>query len=198
MDSPQPLREWAALVTRLTPPGGRSAFYRGTGDESLISADKRTTVALLYPRGNPSNAPYEQSLPAIEAAVEQATIAGAPVELTGQPVLSGRNSGAQRGPAYETAIGALGALVVLALVFGSFLAFAPLLMAAVAIPTTFLLVRGVTSLTDVSFIVQFLVALAAPVLSLQLRPAARRGLRCGYRAAGRGARPGRCRRRRTC
>jgi RND superfamily putative drug exporter len=49
--------------------------------------------------------------------------------------------------------------VVLALVFGSFLAFVPLLMAAVAIPTTFLLVRGITSLTDVSFIVQFLVAL---------------------------------------
>ncbi|MGI5519949.1 MMPL family transporter [Micromonospora sp. CA-259024] len=159
VDNPQTLQEWGTLVQRLTPQGGRSVYYRGSGDESLLSADKRTTVAMLYPRGNPSNAPYEQSLPAIETAVKSATVAGAPVELTGQPVLSGRNSGAQPSPVYETALGALGALIVLALVFGSFLAFVPVLMAVVAIPTTFLLVRGVTGVTDVSFIVQFLVAL---------------------------------------
>jgi RND superfamily putative drug exporter len=159
VDSPATLREWDALITRLTPPGGRSVHYRGPGDASLLSADKRTTVALLYPRAAPTNAPYEQALPAIEQAVKRATVAGAPVELTGQPVLSGRNSGARPSPVYETAIGAVGALIVLALVFGSFLALVPLAMAAVAIPTTFLLVRGVTEVTDVSFIAQFLVAL---------------------------------------
>src|SRR5213078_1354747 len=43
--------------------------------------------------------------------------------------------------------------------FGSFLAFIPLVMAIPAILTTFLLVYGLTAFTDVSPIVQFLVAL---------------------------------------
>src|SRR5439155_275662 len=61
--------------------------------------------------------------------------------------------------ALETMVAALGALVVLAFVFASFMAFVPLLMALVAIPTTFLLVWPLASVTDVSVIVQFLVAL---------------------------------------
>jgi putative drug exporter of the RND superfamily len=59
----------------------------------------------------------------------------------------------------ETFVGGLGALAVLAFVFASFLAFLPLLMAAVSILTTLLVVYGLTEITDVSFIVQFLVAL---------------------------------------
>ncbi|MEO3743012.1 MMPL family transporter [Plantactinospora sp. B5E13] len=159
VDRPEVRRQWDALLESVTPPGGRSVSYGGPGSESLVSADRRTTVALVYPPATPSNAPYERWLPDIETAVAQARIADAPVELTGQPVLSGRNSGAQRSPIYETLIGAVGALCVLILVFGSGLAIVPVLMAAVAIPTTFLLVRGVTELTDVSFIVQFLVTL---------------------------------------
>ncbi|MFI2209330.1 MMPL family transporter [Streptomyces sp. NPDC020141] len=158
-DSPDVRGQWGDLIAKVTPEGGRSVSYASTGDDSLLSEDRRTTVALVYPPANPTNAPYEQSLPAIKKTVEQTKISGAQVELTGQPVLSGRDSGAQRGPIYETLIGALGALVVLALVFTSGLAIVPLLMAAVAIPTTFLLVRGITGITDVSFIVQFLVAL---------------------------------------
>ncbi len=56
-------------------------------------------------------------------------------------------------------IGGLGALAVLAFVFASFLAFMPLIMALVAIPTTFLLIGGLTYVTPVNFIVEFLVAL---------------------------------------
>jgi len=59
----------------------------------------------------------------------------------------------------ETLVGAVGALCVLGFVFGSFLALVPLLIAAVAILTTFLAVLGLTGLVEVSFIVQFLVAL---------------------------------------
>jgi len=59
----------------------------------------------------------------------------------------------------ETLIGAAGALVVLAFVFASAVAVMPLLMAVVTILTTFLLVSGMTHLTSVSFIIQFLVAL---------------------------------------
>ena len=59
----------------------------------------------------------------------------------------------------ETLFGALGALAVLVFVFASFLALVPLMIAAVSILTTFLLVLGLTYLTDVSFVVQFLIAL---------------------------------------
>ncbi|SEQ07742.1 putative drug exporter of the RND superfamily [Streptomyces sp. yr375] len=159
LDSAAVREQWGDLIAKVTPQGGRSVSYATAGGDALVSQDKRTTVALVYPPANRSNVPYEQSLPQIKAAVGQARIAGAQVELTGQPVLSGRDSGAQRSPIYETLIGALGALVVLGLVFASGLAIVPLLMALVAIPTTFLLVRGITTVTDVSFIVQYLVAL---------------------------------------
>ncbi|MFC0599878.1 MMPL family transporter [Streptomyces palmae] len=159
LDNGEVREQWGDLIAEVTPEGGRSVSYAGPGGESLVSRDKRTTVALVYPPAAPSETPYAQSLPGIRTVVEHTRIAGAPVELTGQPILSGRDSGAARSPIHETLIGALGALVVLALVFASGLAIAPLLMAAVAIPTTFLLVRGITGITDVSFIVQFLVAL---------------------------------------
>ena len=53
----------------------------------------------------------------------------------------------------------MGALVVLTFVFASFLAVVPLVMAIVSILTTFLLLLGLTQLTAVSPIVQFLIAL---------------------------------------
>jgi len=59
----------------------------------------------------------------------------------------------------ESMLGALGALVVLAFVFASFLAFVPLVMAGISILTTFLALNGLTHLTTVSQIVEFLIAL---------------------------------------
>ena len=56
-------------------------------------------------------------------------------------------------------IGGAGALLVLAFVFASFLALVPLMVAAVSILTTFLVVLGLTYLTQVSFVVEFLIAL---------------------------------------
>jgi RND superfamily putative drug exporter len=58
-----------------------------------------------------------------------------------------------------TLIGGLGALVVLAFVFGSLLALAPLLVAAVSILATFLVVVVLTTFTQVNVIVEYLVAL---------------------------------------
>ena len=52
-----------------------------------------------------------------------------------------------------------GALVVLALVFGSLLAVLPLVVAAVSILGTYLALLGLTTVTDVIFVVQYLVAL---------------------------------------
>ena len=72
---------------------------------------------------------------------------------------AGESEGDGTGVLLGTLLAALGALLVLVFVFRSFMALVPLLMALVAIPTTFLLVWPVASVTDVSVIVQFLVAL---------------------------------------
>jgi RND superfamily putative drug exporter len=80
--------------------------------------------------------------------------------VTGTDVLFAQSSkAAGPGVLAETIVGGLGALVVLAVVFGSALAAVPLLKAAVAILVTFLAVWGLTTVTEVSFVVQFLVAL---------------------------------------
>jgi RND superfamily putative drug exporter len=88
------------------------------------------------------------------------TVGGAPVHLTGYDALA-NETGGNEGPGVllEALLGGLGALVVLAFVFGSWLAIIPLFMAVPAILTSFLLVYGLTAVTDVSPIVQFLIAL---------------------------------------
>ena len=85
--------------------------------------------------------------------------AGFEVGLTSYGLLSA--GGETEGPSVlvETLVGATGALAVLVFVFASFLALVPMVVAAVSILTTFLLVLGLTYLTDVSFVVQFLVSL---------------------------------------
>jgi RND superfamily putative drug exporter len=82
------------------------------------------------------------------------------VRITGIDALE-QTTGGDNGPGVllEAVLGGLGALVVLGFVFASLLALVPILMAVVAIMTTFLLVWGLTGITDVSPIVQFLVAL---------------------------------------
>ena len=84
---------------------------------------------------------------------------GYTVGRTGLQELS--DSGSSDGPGVfaETMFGALGALAVLAFVFASLLALVPMIIAAVSILTTLLVVLGLTYIADVSFIVQFLVAL---------------------------------------
>src|SRR5262249_54409357 len=81
--------------------------------------------------------------------------------LTGYAQLASGGGDSNSGPSVleETLIGALGALAVLAFVFASLLAFVPLLIAAVSILTTFLIVLLLTTFADVSFVVQFLIAL---------------------------------------
>ena len=93
------------------------------------------------------------------------TVGGAPVDITGVEAL--RAAGAAAEGAGDTSVtlllevllAGLGSLIVLAFVFGSFMALVPLLMAAVAVPTTFLLVWPLTTVTDVNVVIQFLVAL---------------------------------------
>ncbi len=148
----------AAVAAAL--PRARVASYASTGNRAFVSADGRVTFAMVYPFGPRSGPGAVSVAPAITRALAGHTVAGVPLRVTGLDELA-TSGGGGGGPGVlaETLIGALGALIVLVVVFGSFLALVPLLIALVAVPTTFLLVWGVTAITDVSFIVEFLTAL---------------------------------------
>ncbi|MFD5594347.1 MMPL family transporter [Streptomyces griseorubiginosus] len=125
----------------------------------LVTSNGSVAVAVLYPPVAAGPDPYVRALPALRKAVAGADVAGRPLELTGAALLAEVSSGEDRGTLAEILFGALGALVVLVLVFGSLLAAIPLVIAACSILGTFLCLLGLTSLTDVSFVVQFLVGL---------------------------------------
>ncbi|MGL5930356.1 MAG: MMPL family transporter, partial [Dermatophilaceae bacterium] len=132
--------------------------FRSAADPALITADGRTAYGLVQgppPRGFADNVSLQVE-PALAGA---AAAAGFESGVTSYQLLSA--GGDTEGPSVlvETLIGAIGALVVLLFVFASFLALLPLLIAAVSILTTFLLVLGLTTVTDVSFVVQFLISL---------------------------------------
>jgi RND superfamily putative drug exporter len=136
----------------------RVVDYGSTGNPRLLTADGRTTYAFLYtPLEHSFGAP---KIPKESVAIVSRALGGhAQVSLTGLSQLANGESSSGPGVFVETLIGGIGALAVLAFVFASLLAFVPLLMAAVSILTTFLVVLGLTYVANVSFIVQFLIAL---------------------------------------
>jgi putative drug exporter of the RND superfamily len=143
-------------------PDAITASYGSTGDRAFVSDDGRTTFGLVYIPAKGGVDPGWEEARAAQAAVDGLTVGGAPVEVTGLDALraaAGDNDGGGAGLAIATLLAALGALLVLAFVFRSFMALVPLAMALVAIPTTFLLVWPLAAVTDVSVVVQFLVAL---------------------------------------
>ena len=164
VDSPGVDTQLASLDKKLeqTLPGARIASYASTGDRAFVSPDDRTTFAIIYPQPDP-DAAFGENLDAAKDArdaTKDFTVAGAPVHVSGYDALyndSGSDSGT--GVLLESVLGGVGALIVLAFVFASFLALLPLAMAIVSIMTTFLLVWGLTAFTDVSPVVQFLIAL---------------------------------------
>ncbi len=164
VDSPAAQRELRAVESRFETvlPGTRLAGYASTHSPAFLSRDRHTTFVVAYPPPDRTQA-FEDNPKAAEkasAALAGATVAGARVHLTGFDALSVQ-SGGGNGPGVlvEALLGGFGALLVLAFVFGSFLAIVPILMAIVSILTTFLVVWGLTTVTEVSPIVQFLIAL---------------------------------------
>jgi RND superfamily putative drug exporter len=143
--------------------GARIAGYASTGNRAFVSSDGRTTFVLVYPQADPKES-FDNNPKAAEhltAALKGSTVAGASVHVTGYDALSVQNGGGSGGTGVlvEALLGGLGALLVLAFVFGSFLALVPILIAIVSILTTFLVVWGLTTMTEVSPIVEFLIAL---------------------------------------
>ena len=164
VDSPGVRAELAAALAKVEAalPESISASFASTGDRAFVSDDGRTTFALVYIPAKGGVDPGLEEASSAQAAVDGVTVGGSPVEVTGLDALRGSVGdieGAGAGVVLGTLLAALGALLVLAFVFRSFMAFVPLLMALVAIPTTFLLVWPLASVTDVSVIVQFLVGL---------------------------------------
>jgi RND superfamily putative drug exporter len=140
--------------------GSRTGSWFDTHNPMYVSEDRHTMVATIY---SPGNATFS-SFPPIEftrAALKRAAPPGVETHLTGRDAIF-ESQGGSSGPGVlaEVLVGALGALVILLFVFGTLPAVAiPLAMAAGSILTTFACVYVLTYVTDVSIIIQFLVAL---------------------------------------
>ncbi len=151
-------RAFAALAR--TVPNLRIADYATTGNRAFITGDGRSTFALVY---TPPVAGFGGSNlgPEIGHVVTAAAPAGWHVGVTGLQLLANGQPSSSKGTGIfaEAMIGAVGSLVILALVFASFLALLPLLIGGVSVLATFLLVGGLTEVTGISQIVEFLIAL---------------------------------------
>jgi RND superfamily putative drug exporter len=138
----------------------RVGSWFATHSNAYLSKDRHTMVATIYP---PGNATFDKVPPIkkMRAALQKVAPEDVTVHLTGLASVID-SQGEATGPSVltEALIGGAGALIILLFVFGTLPAVAmPLLVAMSSILTTFLCVYVLTYLTDVSIIVQFLVAL---------------------------------------
>ncbi|MFC1416126.1 MMPL family transporter [Streptacidiphilus cavernicola] len=142
--------------------GVRVASYANTGDRHFVSADGRTSYGLVFRPPFATNGFNDNDIAAQSATtvadLKAALPAGSVVQLTGMdPLATAGTTSSGSGVLTEALLSGLGALAVLLFVFGSLLALLPLLVAAVSVTSSFLAILGLTYLTDVSSIVQFLV-----------------------------------------
>jgi RND superfamily putative drug exporter len=143
-------------------PGARTSSYYSTGSLAYVSRDRHTAFMQIYP---PGEAKFD--LPSAAAATRRAAAAGLPagisVNVTGRdPLTEASKHGDTGGTSVllEVVIGALGAIAILLVVFGTLTAvLIPIAIAIAAILNTFTLVWALSYATDVSIIVQFLIAL---------------------------------------
>jgi putative drug exporter of the RND superfamily len=150
-------RVFAAI--RETVPSVRITDFDTTHDRAFVTRDGRTTFALVFTAPE-SGFGGSGTGAAIQRAVQSALPAGWHAGITGVQLLqNGKPASKGTGVMAETMIGSVGALVILALVFGSFLALLPLLIGGVSVLATFLIVGGLTEITGISQIVEFLIAL---------------------------------------
>jgi RND superfamily putative drug exporter len=165
VDSPGVAPELDGALARVQAalPEARIASYTSTGDRAFVSDDGRTTYALVYIPYQPGIEPGRAEIDRADEALAGVEVGGSPVELTGLEALRAEGEGGGDGASIsilvEVLVAGVGALVILALVFASFMAVVPLLMAVIAIPTAFLLIWPFAELTDVSIAAQFLIAL---------------------------------------
>jgi putative drug exporter of the RND superfamily len=143
-------------------PGARTSSYFSTGNRMYVSRDRHTAFAEVYPAG-PATLDLVSGAEAMRAAASRGLPAGITVNVTGRDALgeaSKHGSGGGSSVLVEALIGGVGALVILLFVFGTLPAvLLPIAVAVSSILNTFTLVWALTYVTDVSIIVQFLIAL---------------------------------------
>jgi putative drug exporter of the RND superfamily len=141
-------------------PGALTSSYFSTGNSMYVSRDSHTTFLQVYLPGR-AGLDVKSGAKKIRAAAKAGLPAAITVDVTGRDALGeASNSGGGSSILVEALIGGLGALLILLFVFGTLPAvLTPLVVALASILNTFTLVWGLTYITDVSIIVQFLIAL---------------------------------------
>src|SRR3954452_25291832 len=76
-------------------PGARVASYASTSNRAFVSADGRTTFAIVYPQPDPNSAFGENpdAAKAARAAVQGSSVAGAPIHVSGFDALQNESGG---------------------------------------------------------------------------------------------------------
>ncbi|MEP7180062.1 MAG: MMPL family transporter [Pseudonocardiales bacterium] len=143
-------------------PGALTSSFFSTGSLAYVSRDRHATFEEVYLPGR-AGVDRKSGAAAMQSVAAVGLPAGVTVEVTGRDALDEANTqGGDGGSSVllEALIGGLGALLVLLFVFGTLPAvLMPLVVAVAAILNTFTRVWALTYITDVSIIVQFLIAL---------------------------------------
>ncbi|MDQ1540318.1 MAG: putative drug exporter of the superfamily [Actinomycetota bacterium] len=147
----------------------RTVSFASTGSPTLVGSGGTSTVVLAYPpkQGDDIDASAVDKLThAAKAAAPGLTVHGTSLKA----LESGSTTSGNSSVLVELLVGALGALVVLAWVFGSFLALLPLMMALISVLTMQLFIYGLSYLMPSSSplnpAVQYIVALLGLGLSI--------------------------------
>lgn len=147
--------------------GSRVNSWFESKDDAFVAEDGKTMFAHVYAAGEPTFTtllPVEETREAVAASVPE----GVTANVTGVDAII-QSQGEAGGPSVliEVLLGGIGALVILLFVFGTLPAvLMPLVVAVTSILTTFLCVLALTYITDVSLVVQFLVALVGLGISI--------------------------------
>ena len=172
VDTPRVSQDLARIDAALAKatPDLRVVSYAADGDNALVGANRASTTVLAYPPkvgDDVGTAQIDQLTAAAKQAAPDLTVSG-----TGYHALESGNttSGGNSSVLSELIVGALGALLVLAWVFGSFLALLPLIMAFISVLTMQILIYGLTyvvpSSSPLNPAVQYIVALLGLGLSI--------------------------------
>jgi RND superfamily putative drug exporter len=155
--------ERAVTAAAAPVPRPRVSSYFSTGSDTYVSQDRHTTFALIYPGGKVEGFNFPKYVSQSRDALAAATPDSVQSWLTGRdPLEDASSGGSDNGPSIltEALIGGFGALIILLFVFGTLPAvLMPIVVAVASILNTFTLVWALTYVTDVSIIVQFLIAL---------------------------------------
>jgi RND superfamily putative drug exporter len=143
-------------------PSALTSSYFSTGSSMYVSRDRHTTFMEIHPAGI-AKFNTKSGAEATRKAAAAGLPAGISVHVTGHdPLEEASTHGQSGGPGVllEALVGGVGALVILLFVFGTLPAvLMPVVVAASAILNTYSLIWALTYITNVSIIVQFLIAL---------------------------------------